>query len=175
MSGNEVEEYGKKWDDWEEYFYSHRPQQGTDAIRQVDLALNNFIRVVEELETAEVCKELKDCEGRLKLPILESWFEALERIPSEEQFQKEIQRLYGTKEDGNFMVLKSLLTASFVGVNSDREFERVRQTMRNRVVRRGKIDHSPLLKFLADYRSFYKKSWNIVRLYLVKQRYQCDG
>lgn len=160
LSGNEVEEYGKKWDDWEEYFYSHRPQQGTDAIRQVDLALNNFIRVVEELETAEVCKELKDCEGRLKLPILESWFEALERIPSEEQFQKEIQRLYGTKEDGNFMVLKSLLTASFVGVNSDREFERVRQTMRNRVVRRGKIDHSPLLKFLADYRSFYKKSWN---------------
>lgn len=161
LSGNEVEEYGKKWDNWEEYFYSHRPQQGTnDAIHQVDLALNNFIRVVKELETAEVCKELKDCEGRLKLPILESWFEALERIPSEEQFQKEIQRLYGTKEDGNFMVLKSLLTASFVGVNSDREFERVRQTMRNGVVRRGKIDHSSLLKFLANYRFFYKKSGN---------------
>lgn len=160
LSGDEVEEYGKKWDNWEEYFYSHRPQQGTDdAIHQVDLALNNFIRVVKELETAKECNELKDCEG-LTLPILESWFKALEQIPSEEQFQKEIQRLYGTKEDGNFMVLKSLLTASFVGVNSDREFERVCQTMRNRVVRRGKIDHSPLLKFLADYRSFYKESGN---------------
>lgn len=160
LSGNEVEEYGKKWDDWEEYFYSHRPQQGTDdAIHQVDLALNNFIRVVEELETAKECNELKD-DKDLTLQNLESWFKALERIPSEEQFQKEIQRLYGTKEDGNFMVLKSLLTASFVGVNSDREFERVRQTMHNRVIRRGKIDHSPLLKFLADYRSFYKKLGN---------------
>lgn len=160
LSGDEVEEYGKKWDNWEEYFYSHRPQQGTDdAIHQVDLALNNFIRVVKELETAEVCKDLKDCEG-LTLPILESWFKALEQIPSEEQFQKEIQRLYGTKEDGNFMVLKSLLTASFVGVNSYREFERVRQTMRNRVIRRDKIDPSPLLKFLKDYRSFHKESGN---------------
>lgn len=161
LSGDKVKEYGKEWDNWEEYFYSHRPQQGTDdAIHQVDLALNNFIRVVKELETVEVCKELKDCEGRLTLPILGRWFEALEQIPSEEQFQKEIQRLYGTKEDGNFMVLKSLLTASFVGVNSDREFERVRQTMRNRVIRRGEIDPRLLLKFLANYRSFHKESGN---------------
>lgn len=162
LSGDEVKEYGKKWDNWEEYFYSHRPQQGTDdAIRQVDLALNNFIRVVKELETADECNELKDCED-LKLPILKRWFEALEQIPSEEQFQKEIQRLYGTKEDGNFMVLKSLLTASFVGVNSYREFERVRQTMRNRVIRRGEIkkQHTSLLKFLANYRSFHKESGN---------------
>lgn len=161
LSGDEVKEYGKKWDNWEEYFYSHRPQQGTDdAIHQVDLALNNFIRVVKELKTADECNELKDCEG-LTLPNLESWFKALERIPSEEQFQKEIQRLYGTKEDGNFMVLKSLLTASFVGVNSDREFKRVRQTMRNRVIRRGEIKkHTSLLKFLANYRSFYKESGN---------------
>lgn len=161
LSGDKVKEYGKEWDDWEEYFYSNRPQQGTDdAIHQVDLALNNFIRVVKELETADECNELKDCKG-LTLPILKRWFEALEQIPSEEQFQKEIQRLYGTKEDRNFMVLKSLLVASFVGVNSNREFERVRQTMRNRVIRRGEIKkHTSLLKFLDDYRSFHKESGN---------------
>lgn len=156
-----VKEYGKLWDNWEEFFFHNRPMNsGSLAIRYVDIAMNNFIRIVSELLSVKEQNEIELSE-KLSLPELKQWFEALERIPSEDIFRREINRLYETKEDARFLVLKSLLVTAMRQPDDQREYFRVRATMRNNVIRRKATKHLALLKFLnafqnAPQNSFYE-------------------
>ncbi|MGM9831120.1 MAG: DUF262 domain-containing protein [Paludibacteraceae bacterium] len=160
LSNEDAAFYGKEWDKWEEYFYANRPQkEGNNVMSQVDVAINNFIRVVTELVSCNEHNEL-EYSPKITLCVIKEWYEALVRIPSEEVFKKEIRRLYGTQKDKNYMVLKSLLVASFLKVDSPREFERVFQTMYNKVIRRGKVKPKSLLTFLSDYRTYCEASGN---------------
>ena len=148
---DKVNYYGKLWDNWEEYFFKYRPTDcGDQAIRYVDIAMNNFIRIISELLSLKEQNEIELTE-KLSLPVLEKWFNALKRIPADDIFKREIHRLYSTKEDARFFVLKSLLVTAMRQPDDQREYFRVRATMRNNVIRRKVTNHIPLLKFLKNY------------------------
>jgi hypothetical protein len=70
------------------------------------------------------------------------------------KYIEEVRRLYGDSEsDGQFYVLKSLLTEILKGQSDEFEYERVYQTIKNQV-RRNKIkSHIDFLNYLADYRN----------------------
>lgn len=152
LSGEQIHDYGILWDKWEEYFYTNRPKDGNLHVMQyVDLAMNNFIRVVSELIVCNEFNEIQDI-PELSLPILKRWFDALEQIPQEEVFQREIKRLYETNEDKNFMVLKALLATAMRKPEDIREYTRVRAIMRNNVIRRSAVKkHTELLSLLKKY------------------------
>ena len=154
LSSDRKAYYGKKWDEWEEFFFCNRPNKKyEDALTLVDRGINNFIRVVTELETCGEHNELK-YNPLVTLEKIEQWFESLKRLHhlQIEKINTEIQRLYKTEEDANFMVLKSLLTLAYLMSEDLSEYERIRQTMRNCVVRKGVVKHIALLKFLKAYR-----------------------
>ena len=154
-----VKEYGKLWDNWEEFFFHNRPMNsGSLAIRYVDIAMNNFIRIVSELLSVKEQNEIELSE-KLSLPELKQWFEALERIPSEDIFRREINRLYETKEDARFLVLKSLLVTAMRQPDDQREYFRVRATMRNNVIRRKVTRHLALLRFLNTFQTAPQSSF----------------
>lgn len=152
LSTEQINVYGKLWDDWEEYFYTNRPKEGKlHVMKYVDMAMNNFIRVVSELIVCKESNEIQDI-PELSLSVLGQWFEALKQIPQEEIFQREINRLYETNEDKNFMVLKALLATAKRKPEDIREYARVRAVMRNNVIRRSAVKkHTELLSLLKAY------------------------
>lgn len=152
LSTEQINVYGKLWDDWEEYFYTNRPKEGKlHVMKYVDMAMNNFIRVVSELIVCKESNEIQDI-PELSLSVLGQWFEALKLIPQEEVFQREIKRLYETNEDKNFMVLKALLATAMRKPEDIREYSRVRAIMRNNVIRRSAVEkHTELLSLLKAY------------------------
>lgn len=152
LSGKEVAHYGKLWDNWEEFFYQNRPKDSANAMEAVDLGMNNFVQMVSELVSESETDVLKGTTS-LSLYDLDKWFIALSN-PKIVSLQQEVNRLYGTDEDARFYVLKALVTASYKGVTDEREFERIRQTMRNATIRRNSIKrHLALLKLLQMYRN----------------------
>lgn len=152
LSGVDVAHYGKRWDEWEEYFYKNRPKSSANAMEAVDFGMNNFVQMVSELISETETDVLKG-NTPLSLYDLDKWFIALSNIPKVDALQREVNRLYGTDEDARFYVLKALVSASYKGVTDEREFERIRQTMRNAHIRRNSIKKPlALLKSLHMYR-----------------------
>jgi len=154
LETDQKERYGKLWDEWEEFFYAHRKNRN---IKSVDVAMNNIIRIVSELLTKGEHNNIqagKD-DANITLADLEQYMKAVMYLSSinNEEFSNEIDRLYGdSKSDLNFFVLKALLTERVKGQESEFEFERVFNTIKNQV-RRNKINsHKAFLEFLNGYR-----------------------
>ena len=153
----EKETYGKKWDNWEEFFFDNRIRKGR-TIESIDTAMNNVIRLVLELVTCGEHDKIKPIEdaNHISLDDVEQYMLSIENLStiSEGRYCSEIERLYGDKDgDGNFIVLKALLTETIRNRNNWREFERIYQTMINHV-RRNKIKNVDFLKFLKEYSTF---------------------
>ena len=156
---DQVEYYGKKWDNWEEFFFQNRPKDcGNQAIHYVDVAMNNFIRMVSELLSGKEQNDIEFSE-KLSLPELDNWYIALKRIPANDILKREINRLYETKEDPHFLVLKSLLVTAMRQPEDQREYFRVRAIMRNNVIRRKATKHLALLRFLNAFLNAPKSSF----------------
>ncbi len=161
LANKDIEKYGKLWDECEEYFYKNRPKESNKNVMVlVDSAMNNFIRMVVELETCKQENDIVKCSNQITLPIIETWYNALKNIPSTDGCEEEINRLYKTDEDSRFYVLKALLCAAYNHIEDAREFERIRQTMRNRTIRKKLENHQKLLCLLKKFRdsqltSFY--------------------
>ncbi len=154
LETDQKEKYGKLWDEWEEFFYVHRKNRN---IKSVDVAMNNIIRIVSELLTKGEHNNIqagKD-DANITLVDLEQYMKAVMYLSgiNNEDFSDEIDRLYGdSKSDQNFFVLKALLTERVKGQESEFEFERVFNTIKNQV-RRNKINsHKAFLEFLNGYR-----------------------
>lgn len=154
--------FGKEWDNWEEFFYKEN-LRGTRKVELINEAMNNVVRIVLELKTSGEHDRIKPVEDAELISIedIKTYMDAImffEQYGSE-SYLKEIERLYGdSKEDGNFYVLKGLLTEKIKGQTDDREYLRVYQTILNQV-RRNKIKNKEYLTFLESYRlsplSFY--------------------
>lgn len=150
--------WGKKWDDWEDFFF--RLLKGDD-ITKINVAMNNLIRIVWELKTCGEHNELKPVEAikDLDLSDIELFFEALKLIVNSE-FKNEINLLLGNKNidrnDGNFLILKSLLSVCVKYSKNEQmrnvEMKRVFQFIYNKMYRRGSQKHIPLLTLLKTYR-----------------------
>ena len=172
--------WGKIWDNWEEFFFSIR---GDREINCINTAMNNFIRLVWELETCgehdvlEPTKAKEDIElGKINLKKIYHYFTALETLYNSE-FKTEINRLFGDevngKKDANMLILKSLLCACEYHPFDKCEHRRVYERVYNAFQRRHILNHVPLLKLLEKYRkalggkTFYEiildncgKNWN---------------
>ena len=77
---NDKEAYGKKWDQWEEFFYK-KDLRGDRPISSIDIAMNNIIRVVLELKTQKEHDEIKpiDDSNIIDLHDIEKYMDALDK------------------------------------------------------------------------------------------------
>ena len=172
--------WGKIWDNWEEFFFGIR---GNREISCINMAMNNFIRLVWELETCGEHNVLdptaakEDIElGKINLKKIYHYFTALEALYNSE-FKTEINRLFGDEvngvKDANMLILKSLLCAYKYHYDDKYEHRRVYERVYNAFQRRRILNHIPLLKLLKKYRearggkTFYEiildncgKNWN---------------
>ena len=110
--------WGRIWDNWEEFFFGIL---GKREISCINVAMNNFIRLVWELETCgehdvlDPTAAKEDIElGKINLKEIWHYFTALEALYNSE-FKIEINRLFGDEvngvKDANMLILKSLLCA----------------------------------------------------------------
>lgn len=172
--------WGKTWDNWEEFFFGIR---GDREISCINVAMNNFIRLVWELETCgehdvlDPTAAKEDIElGKINLKGIWHYFTALEALYNSE-FKTEINRLFGDEvngvKDANMLTLKSLLCACRYHSDDKYEHRRVYERVYNAFQRRRILNHIPLLKLLKKYRealggkTFYEiildncgKNWN---------------
>lgn len=158
------EYYGKKWDVWEEFFYS-KSLRGVRSIETIDTAMNNVIRIVLELTDNHEHDHIKPIEDSAVITFsdVELYMEAIQKLAtlSEGKFVEEVKRLYGdSKSDANFYVLKSLIVTYLRKPLDMREYDRVYHTVSNHV-RRNKLKNLSYLEFLNAYKnsvdcSFYQ-------------------
>ena len=156
-SRKELKNWGKIWDDWEDFFFT---LLNGDDIAKINVAMNNLIRIVWELKTCGEHNELKPFEAikDLNLSDIELFFEALKLIVNSE-FKDKVDLLFGNKKsdesDGNFLILKSLLLICIKYREDEKmrnvEMKRVYQLIYNKIYRRGSQKHIPLLTFLKTY------------------------
>lgn len=153
---NDKETYGKKWDNWEEFFYK-KDLRGDRSISSIDIAMNNIIRVILELKTQKEHNEIRpiDDSNIIDLHDVEKYMNALNNLYAlkEEKYSVEIARLYGdSNSDRNFYTLKGLLVEMLKVNHSTYEFEQIYQTIINQV-RRNKLKNVPYLNFLENYKN----------------------
>lgn len=156
-SRKELKNWGKIWDDWEDFFFT---LLNGDDITKINVAMNNLIRIVWELKTCGEHNELKPFEAikDLNLSDIELFFEALKLIVNSE-FKDKVDLLFGNKKsdesDGNFLILKSLLLVCIKYREDEKmrnvEMKRVYQLIYNKLYRRGSQKHIPLLTLLKTY------------------------
>lgn len=156
-SRKELKNWGKIWDDWEDFFFT---LLNGDDITKINVAMNNLIRIVWELKTCGEHNELKPFEAikDLNLSDIELFFEALKLIVNSE-FKNKVDLLFGNKKsdesDGNFLILKSLLLVCIKYGEDEKmrnvEMKRVYQLIYNKMYRRGSQKHIPLLTLLKTY------------------------
>lgn len=156
-SRKELKNWGKIWDDWEDFFFT---LLNGDDITKINVAMNNLIRIVWELKTCGEHNELKPFEAikDLNLSDIELFFDALKLIVNSE-FKDKVDLLFGNKKsdesDGNFLILKSLLLICIKYREDEKmrnvEMKRVYQLIYNKLYRRGSQKHIPLLTLLKTY------------------------
>lgn len=156
-SRKELKNWGKIWDDWEDFFFT---LLNGDGITKINVAMNNLIRIVWELKTCGEHNELKPFEAikDLNLSDIELFFNALKLIVNSE-FKNKVDLLFGNKKndesDGNFLILKSLLLVCIKYREDEKmrnvEMKRVYQLIYNKMYRRGSQKHIPLLTLLKTY------------------------
>lgn len=156
-SRKELKNWGKIWDDWEDFFFT---LLNGDDITKINVAMNNLIRIVWELKTCGEHNELKPFEAikDLNLSDIELFFNALKLIVNSE-FKNKVDLLFGNKKsdesDGNFLILKSLLLVCIKYREDEKmrnvEMKRVYQLIYNKMYRRGSQKHIPLLTLLKTY------------------------
>ena len=156
-SKKELKNWGKIWDDWEDFFFT---LLNGDDITKINVAMNNLIRIVWELKTCGEHNELKPFEAikDLNLSDIELFFNALKLIVNSE-FKNKVDLLFGNKKsdesDGNFLILKSLLLVCIKYREDEKmrnvEMKRVYQLIYNKMYRRGSQKHIPLLTLLKTY------------------------
>lgn len=160
--------YGKKWDDWEEFFYSHRKDRN---ISSVDTAMNNIIRIVVELKTGKILNRglrAKDADD-ITLDEITTFMSALsdmqEMVENDAEgtrysfVSSEISRLYDDDSDkpqfadGDFNVLKTLLSEYLRPTAASlHTLEQVYHLMRNLMVRGILKSSKDLLSLLLKMR-----------------------
>ena len=154
--------WGRIWDNWEEFFFGIL---GKREISCINVAMNNFIRLVWELETCgehdvlDPTAAKEDIElGKINLKEIWHYFTALEALYNSE-FKIEINRLFGDEvngvKDANMLILKSLLCACRFHTFDKYEHRRVYERVYNAFQRRRILNHIPLLKLLKKYRECY--------------------
>lgn len=156
-SRKELKNWGKIWDDWEDFFFT---LLNGDDITKINVAMNNLIRIVWELKTCGEHNELKPFEAikDLNLSDIALFFNALKLIVNSE-FKNKVDLLFGNKKsdesDGNFLILKSLLLVCIKYGEDEKmrnvEMKRVYQLIYNKMYRRGSQKHIPLLILLKTY------------------------
>lgn len=154
-------DWGRIWDNWEEFFFGIL---GKREISCINVAMNNFIRLVWELETCgehdvlDPTAAKEDIElGKINLREIWHYFTALEALYNSE-FKIEINRLFGDDvngvKDANMLILKSLLCACRFHTFDKCEHRRVYERVYNAFQRRRILNHIPLLKLLKKYREY---------------------
>ena len=156
-SRKELKNWGKIWDDWEDFFFT---LLNDDDITKINVAMNNLIRIVWELKTCSEHNELKPFEAikDLNLSDIELFFDAL-KLTVNSEFKNKVDLLFGNKKsdesDGNFLILKSLLLVCIKYREDEKmrnvEMKRVYQLIYNKMYRRGSQKHIPLLTLLKTY------------------------
>ena len=152
-SGESID-YGKEWDEWEEYFYKckrnyeNKEKKALD-ISSVDIAMNTFIRIVYEMEKREECRTAVPVRNNgLDLPRIHGYMKAMREFAEKEC----LQLLTDKKEYQPLRMLKALIAEGLKPVHHDNDTERVERIFSNIFTRRKyRCKHNDYLQFLHEY------------------------
>ena len=159
-------EWGKKWDEWEEFFFTNLDDR--QNISGVNEAMGNFLLLIWDLETRSQNGRLKPMKAVevLDLSKIEEYVEALRMLSKYEEYKGEIKILYGSKknakgdDDADMIMLKALLSVVYKFKDrSDYELRRVYERIYNAQHRRRILNHVPILKILYEYRGAKEKTF----------------
>lgn len=147
-------DYGKRWDTWEETFYSKKGELG---ISSVDIAINTFLRVVYEMETKKEYNDGIPARNEiLSLPLIDRYMKAMHKNASDEWPKLLTEKIKYHPQ----IVLKSLIAEGLKPKQTPGDIRKVERVFRNIVERRKyHYTHQNVLSFLHSYskssESFY--------------------
>ncbi len=140
-------DYGKLWDDWEEFFYS---KKGKRSIQSVDIAMNSFLRVIYEMETKKECRGEIPTEGNvLDLPLIKRYMDAMQKSAGDE-----LTKLFAGNNAAYqaYIVLKALIAEGLKELHRVDDDKRIYRIFTNIVERRKyNLNQTELLSFLSEY------------------------
>lgn len=145
-------DYGKRWDEWEEFFYSKR---GARNIMSVNVAMNNFVRIVIELNT---CKEIdKIIPARDKdfvtLQDLDKYFLRLKNLWDEiEQFCDNL--FEETRNDKSSFIITALIGCDDLNEINKKSLLRIILNC----CEYKTVNRIPLLEFIKEYNDSSEKN-----------------
>ena len=157
--------YGKKWDDWEEHFYSMKNQISDFSINKVDLMMDRFIQTILQIEnqTGKIFSRNKNDFSpqeieKINLSIIEKYFEALERLDKEiKNWEQNLYScLYDDSQKNKYLYPFAFLLKTIYNnpeIESE-EIKRIYQVIRNAVRRNngnGIVNYVPMLNLLKEY------------------------
>ena len=157
LNSSDKQKFGKKWDEWEEFFYNLKDKDM--SINVVDVAMSNLLKLYLELKYYEPHQRLNAVNDVDKIDLEDLSNNLVEEIKELNDYdngyyRKEVKRLLGTgndePKDAYFFVLKSLLTEVHIHGIEDHNLERAYKTFVN-LIRRGLQDQTALLHFLHGY------------------------
>ena len=154
--------YGKKWDDWEEHFYSMINTIPEFSINKVNLMMDRFIQTILQIEKQTSKNDFKANEiEEINLHTIEKYFIALERLESEikkwESGSELLACLYDDSQKNEYLypftfLLKSIYVYQEI---KPEEIKRIYQVIRNAVRRKngnGVVNYVPMLNLLKEYK-----------------------
>ncbi|MBR4325972.1 MAG: DUF262 domain-containing protein [Bacteroidales bacterium] len=140
-------DYGKLWDDWEEFFYS---KKGKRSIQSVDIAMNSFLRVIYEMETQKEYRGEIPTEGTvLDLPLIKRYMDAMQKSAGDE-----LTKLFAGNNAAYqaYIVLKALIAEGLKELHRVDDDKRIYRIFTNIVERRKyNLNQTELLSFLSEY------------------------
>lgn len=129
---NLIHDFGKKWDNWEEFFFSNRGSApfGTD-----DIALNNFLQISIELNQHEEVKTLNPIEYAkcISLEKIEKYFNILENLVNMGLIEDVVfQSLYSpNRTSTNLFQIEALIGTFDTLRGNQQELGRVSRVVKN--------------------------------------------
>lgn len=147
-------EYGKLWDEWEDFFYTSL--DSTNKIKSVDIAMNNFIKIIYELTTGDYLHQgIKPHEHspNLNLSDINSYFDSF--VSVSKWHKEEFSSIYNTDS----LLLRVCVAASYKHTDNREEVTRIYRVMRNIILRRGHNSPKEIVSFLSSYISSPTKSF----------------
>ena len=149
---SQEEDFGKLWDNWEEFFYKNYPDK-SQGIEPVNIAMNNFIRTVIEIIT---CKTVDNIDAikhskLINLPDMKKYFNRLVKTMASDLFDDKASTLLdATFYNSPRTTQKVFLLETALAVFDKLDIKQLKLLLRlvKNAYQYGCLKHSPLLKFL---------------------------
>lgn len=154
-------DFGKKWDNWEETFYSRKPKKAT--ISSVDVAMNNFLQSVIEISLLKNVASIDSVQhvDSISLEMLDKYFQIMMKL-QENGFDVFLPLYDINRPRSTFFVLEALLVCYKLFDGDVNELDRLTRIINNILAYTPNASNEGFFHFLdllskAKATSFFEK------------------